>query len=226
MNNLLLLHGAIGAKDQLDPLKKMLSKKFNIYSFSFSGHGRTMFRESFDIEQFTTDTLSYLLSNNLSKVFIFGYSMGGYIALNLAKKHPDKVSQIITLGTKFKWTSEIAEKEVKMLNPDSIEAKVPVFAKILSKRHGEDGWRTLLSKTADMMFEMGQTNPISLLDFKGIKTPCKLLLADNDEMVTMEETLIIKDLLQNSTFELLPNSKHPIEKVDLSLLAVQIEKLQ
>ncbi|MFB0925641.1 MAG: alpha/beta hydrolase, partial [Vicingaceae bacterium] len=122
MKNLLLLHGAIGAKDQLEPLKKILSKKFNVYSFSFSGHGCFGSFQEFNIKQFTEDTLSFISTNNLKEVFIFGYSMGGYVALNLAKEHPDKVAQIITLGTKFKWNPEIAAKEVKMLNVAIIEA--------------------------------------------------------------------------------------------------------
>jgi pimeloyl-ACP methyl ester carboxylesterase len=226
MKNLLLLHGAIGAKDQLEPLKKILSKKFNVYSFSFSGHGCFGSFQEFNIKQFTEDTLSFISTNNLKEVFIFGYSMGGYVALNLAKEHPDKVAQIITLGTKFKWNPEIAAKEVKMLNVAIIEAKVPAFARVLSERHGAENWKNVLSRTADMMMEMGEKSPLLLTDYQTIKTPCRLLLAEFDEMVSKEETLEVIDALQNATFKLLPNSKHPIEKVDLSLLAIQIEKMQ
>ena len=218
------MHGAIGAKDQLEPLKKILQESYNVYSFNFSGHGKESFHQGFNIEQFMEDTLSYLLTNDLKKVSIFGYSMGGYVALNLAKYHPDKVSQIITLGTKFKWTPEIASKEVKMLNADIIESKVPVFAKALSIRHGVDNWKILLSKTAKMMLEMGEKNPLLLSDYKNIKQPCKLLLADHDEMVTREETIEVAESLPSSTFITLPNSKHPIEKVDLKALSKEILK--
>ena len=48
-----------------------------------------------------------------------GHSMGGYVALKLALKRPELVDRIITLGTKFNWTPEVAAKEVKMLNPDT-----------------------------------------------------------------------------------------------------------
>ena len=55
--------------------------------------------------------------------------MGGYVALQLANKHPKYVQKIITLGTKFAWDKETAAKEVKMLNPEKIEEKIPAFAK-------------------------------------------------------------------------------------------------
>ncbi len=225
MKDLLLLHGAIGAKDQLEPLKEKLKNSFNVYSFNFSGHGKEEFRKRFDIEQFTDDTLSFLSSSNLDKVSVFGYSMGGYVALNLAKKHPEKVVEITALGTKFKWTPEIAAKEVKKLNPEKIEAKIPAFAHALSKRHGQENWKNLLSKTAKMMQEMGEESPLKLSDYSDVGQPCRLLLADNDEMVTQEETIEVNNSLSNSRFHLLSNSKHPIEKVDLELLVREIHKM-
>jgi esterase/lipase len=224
MRNLLLLHGAIGAKDQLEPLKEKLNINYNVYSFNFSGHGKEGFEQLFNIEQFTKDTLSFLSSSNIDKVDIFGYSMGGYVALYLAKHHPEKVNRVTTLGTKFKWTPEIATNEVKMLNAEVIEAKIPQFANALSKRHGAEQWKTLLNKTAEMMLVMGDKNPLSLNDYQNISHNCKIMLADNDEMVTKEETLEVFKILPNSTFTTINNSKHPIEKVDLDQLEKEILK--
>lgn len=56
-------------------------------------------------------------------------------------------------------------------------------------------------------------------DFKVIQHTTKMLLADNDEMVSKLETNHVADLLPHATFELLPNSKHPIEKVDIDALS-------
>ena len=221
MKKLLLLHGAIGAKDQLDPLKKMLSKSFRVYSFSFSGHGESDFKKGFDIDQFTADTLSFLSSNNLAKVCIFGYSMGGYVALNLAKNYPEKVEQIVTFGTKFKWSPAIAQKEVKMLDASIIANKVPAFAKALSVRHGTK-WKALLLKTTDMMLAMGAEAPLKLSDYKNIPHNCKLMLAESDEMVTKEETLAVVNALPKASFQTIPKAKHSIEKVDLLLLSKEI----
>ena len=48
------------------------------------------------------------------------------------------------------------------------------------------------------------------------------MLADNDEMVTKEETLEVADALLNSRLTTINNSKHTIEKVDMDLLVKEI----
>ena len=212
MDNLLLLHGAIGAKDQLESIKAQLSENYNAYSLNFSGHGGESFKGSFNIRQFATDVLLFLEEQQLEQVNIVGYSMGGYVALYLAKHHPAKIGKIITLGTKFKWTPEIAAKEVKMLNADVIETKIPAFASVLKERHTLELWREMLAKTASMMLAMGEEPPLSA--YKTISHPCKIMLADKDEMVTETETLEVVKELQDARFKVITNSKHPIEKVD------------
>jgi pimeloyl-ACP methyl ester carboxylesterase len=136
METILLLHGALGSKSQLDPLKATLEAQgLPVYSTNFSGHSGEPFRNDFDIETFSGDMLRFLQENQLQRVHVFGYSMGGYVALWFARNHPEYVGKIVTLGTKFDWSPESAEKEVKKLNPEKIQEKVPAFARILEHRH-------------------------------------------------------------------------------------------
>lgn len=219
MKNLLILHGAIGSKSQFSSIASLLDNQFDIHLLNFSGHGGEAFRENFNISQFADDVLTYLKLNKIESIDIFGYSMGGYVALYLAKNHPEKVNKIITLGTKLSWTPDIAAKETKMLDADKIEEKIPAFAAILKDRHHPNDWKTVLEKTANMMIEMGNKNVLKDEDFKLIQHTVKMLLADNDEMVSKVETNHVAQLLPHATFELLPNSKHPIEKVDIDALS-------
>ncbi len=219
MKDLLILHGAIGSKSQFNSMASLLDNQFNIHLLNFSGHGGEAFKENFNIPQFAEDVLAYLKQQKIESIDIFGYSMGGYVALYLAKNHPVKVGKIITLGTKLSWTPDIAAKETKMLVADKIEEKIPAFATILKDRHHPNNWKIVLEKTANMMIAMGNKNVLKDEDYKLIQHTIKLLLADKDEMVTYEETNHVADLLPQATFELLPNSKHPIEKVDIDALS-------
>ena len=219
MKNLLILHGAIGSKSQFSSIASLLNNQFNIHLLNFSGHGGKAFKENFNIPQFADDVLAYLKQNKIESIDIFGYSMGGYVALYLAKNHPEKVGKIITLGTKLSWTPDIAVKETKMLDAEKIEEKIPAFAAILKDRHFPNDWKIVLEKTANMMIAMGNNNVLKDEYFKVIQHPVKMLLADNDEMVSKTETNHVADLLPCATFELLPNSKHPIEKVDINALS-------
>ena len=224
MKHIILLHGAIGAADQLEPLANAFTQKqFTVHSFNFSGHGKTPFQTNFGIEQFALELAQFIKTNHLEKPTLFGYSMGGYVALYLAHQQPTLLGNIITLGTKFEWTPEISQKEVKMLDSKTMIEKVPKFAESLIQRHGSE-WETLLQKTADMMIGLGNKNILSLNDFTAIENKVLIGIADKDTMVSLEETKSVYKQLKNGAMYMLPNTKHPIETVNVPLLANIIEE--
>jgi esterase/lipase len=222
MKQLLLLHGAIGAKDQLQPLADELKEHFNVHSLNFSGHGGESMPEHFSIEIFAKDVLNYLEKNNIQTISIFGYSMGGYVALYLAKHHPSKVEKVFTLATKFLWSPEIAAKETTILDPEKIAEKLPAFAKTLEARHAANDWKTVLTKTAAMMTSLGNKNPLQPDDYESIENQVLVGIGDKDTMVSLEETINVYRKLKNSNLLVLPYTQHPIEKVDVSRLKMEI----
>ncbi len=154
---------------------------------------------------------------------VFGYSMGGYVALYLAKQQPNVLGNIIILGTKFEWSPAIAQKEVKMLDSKTIMEKVPKFAEALQKRHGLN-WELLLQKTEEMMLTLGNKNALSLSDFSAIENKIFIGIADKDIMVSLEETTAVYKQLKNGAMYMLPNTKHPIETVDSKLLVELVNR--
>jgi esterase/lipase len=219
MKPIILLHGAIGAKDQLEPLAKELSANgYQTYSLNFSGHGQTPFQSNFSIQQFADELLEFVVKTHLIRPTIFGYSMGGYVALYLASQKPGMLGDIITLGTKFEWSPEIATKEIKMLDAKTISEKVPKFAEALQKRHGND-WQLLLQKTADMMVDLGNNNLLTPTTFSQVKSKVLIGLADGDTMVSVEETDNAASKIIAAKRYTLATTKHPIETVNVSELA-------
>ena len=223
MQKLLLLHGAIGARDQLQPLFESLKNDYEVHSINFSGHGGEPMPNCFSIELFANDVLNYLDKNNIQKVNIFGYSMGGYVALYLAKYYPNKIEKVFTLATKFEWSPDISQKEIRMLDANKIEEKIPAFALILEKRHQPNNWKVLLKKTSDMMVALGNKNCLTLQDLTSITIPTKIGVGDNDNMVTLGETKQVAQNLKNSELLILQDTLHPIEKVDIIELSNEIK---
>lgn len=218
MKSIIFLHGAIGAKDQLESLAVELKQQgYNVFTLSFSGHGQTPFATNFGIVQFALELEKFIKANKLQQPTVFGYSMGGYVALYLAHQQPNLLGNIITLGTKFEWNPEIAQKEVKMLDSKTIIEKVAKFAEALQKRHGQD-WELLLQKTAEMMLSLGNKNALTLNDFTSIENKVWIGLADKDNMVSLEETTAVYKQLKNGSMYMLPNAKHPIETADVKFL--------
>jgi len=224
MQPLLLLHGAIGASNQLLPLSKILAKDFKVYTIDFSGHGGKGMPNVFSIETFAKDVLDFLEINELDKVSIFGYSMGGYVGMYIAKHYPEKIEKIVTLATKFHWDETIAAREVQMLNPEKIETKIPAFAQTLQQRHQPNDWKDVLRKSSLMLEALGRNNTLKQEDHATIDIPSLILLGDRDKMVSLEETVAIYKTLPNAQMAVLPNTAHPIEQVDSDLLGFFIKR--
>lgn len=216
MNPIVLLHGALGSSSQL----KSLSDKFrasgrDTFLLNFSGHGGAEFSQSeFTIEAFAEDLLNFLNEKRIDQADIFGYSMGGYVALWLAHQQPKRIGRIVTLGTKFDWSPESAEKEAKKMNPQKIEEKVPAFAKALRDRHSPCDWKEVLAKTARMMTRLGERPLLTEALMNQVKSTVHILLGDQDEMVDLNFSRQVAAWLPFGKFDLLPNTPHPIEKVN------------
>ncbi|MBW8682900.1 alpha/beta fold hydrolase [Chitinophaga rhizophila] len=218
--SLLLLHGAIGASRQLQPLAAQLTSHYDVHLFDFPGHGGTPFsHQPFSIAVFAEATLEYIRRHQLQELTIFGYSMGGYVALYLARQYPKLIGRVITLGTKFHWDEITATREVKMLDADTILQKVPAFAENLSRLHAPNDWKTILQQTAGMLQSMGQDNPLKPAHYKEIETPVLIMLGDRDKMVSFEETIAAYKGLPDARLAILPGTPHPIEQVDALLLS-------
>lgn len=224
MEPLLLLHGALGCRTQLTALAEQLAPDYQVHALDFPGHGGTPAAEPFSIPYFADYVRQYCAANSFTKVSIFGYSMGGYVGLYLARQAPELVARVITLATKFHWDEATAAKEVKMLQPGAIRQKVPQFAETLRQRHAPADWEEVLYHTAAMLQGLGRQNALALDDYKAITCPSLLMLGDRDKMVTLEETVAVYRRLPRGQLAVLPNTPHPLEAVAVDRLAWMIQK--
>ncbi|OKL40888.1 alpha/beta fold hydrolase [Pontibacter flavimaris] len=223
MENLLLLHGALGAATMLQPLKQALQHTYRVHTLDFSGHGgKPLPREPFTMQLFVQDILDFLEQQQLESTHVFGYSMGGYAALSLALHHPQRIRSIYTLATKFAWSVEAAERETKLLNPERVEEKVPAFAAALAQRHAPQDWKQVMQQTAGMMRQLGQSPILTPDTLPQLQLPVQVAVGDRDNMVTVEETLWAYRLLPNARLQVLPNTRHPLETLPLQDLSQHI----
>lgn len=224
MQHLLLLHGALGAAATLQPLQDLLQSSYTVHTLNFSGHGGEPLPEAFRIELFADDVLQYLDQHNLQQVDVFGYSMGGYVALYLALYHPTRIGRIFTLATKFAWSPETAAKEARMLQPEKIEEKVPQFAATLAARHAPQDWKAVMHKTADMMQHLGEQPLLTADNLPQISIPVQVSVGDRDNMVSVEETAWAYRHLPNARLLVLPDTRHPLELVDSQRLLHELRQ--
>jgi len=223
MQHILLLHGAIGSAEQLHPLRdRLASSQYHVHSFNFSGHGGKPVSEPLSMELFAEETFAYIKSHALNNLHVFGYSMGGYVAMYLSSVHPGLIGKVVTLGTKYQWSPETAAREVKMLRPEIIEEKVPAFAAALAKKHGNNNWKPLLAATAAMLLQLGDSPLLNTARLQKISSEVLLMIGEKDNMVSPEETTATAQQLQKGSVQILTNTAHPIEQVDINMLSEKI----
>jgi pimeloyl-ACP methyl ester carboxylesterase len=223
MKNILLLHGALGAKSQFAELEKRLSLDFNVHLLNFSGHGGEPIKETpFSMKYFAEDVINYLDTYGIDNIDIFGYSMGGYVSVYLARHFPDRIGKVFTFGTKYRWNEEISEREVKMLDAQKIREKIPQFYEELSKRHSPQSIETILERTGEMMLNLGKNNELKSEDFCLIRHEIMAGIGDRDKMVTLEETAEVYKALPNGRLLVLPGTPHPFEQINIDRLSWEI----
>lgn len=217
---LILLHGALGARAQLDPLARALAPHFRVHALEFAGHGSMPARgRSFSMDAFAAEVIEAMDAEGVGAALFFGYSMGGYVALQLAHSHPGRVRGVATLGTKFRWDPATAGREAARLDPEVIRTKVPRFAEALAARHElAGGWERVVAGTAAMLRDLGDRPLLTDEVLARIEAPVHVIVGDRDATVTVEESRSAAESLAAGDLTVLPGTPHPLEQVDLALL--------
>lgn len=213
--DLILLHGALGSAKQFSKLEESLKNNFTIHKLDFQSHGdNSVNSDDFGINQFANDLKKFIDDKNLVKPFVFGFSMGGYVAMYLESISPGTFDKIFTLGTKYKWDSETSAKEAAMLDADLMQEKFPDYANYLDKLHFGIGWKELMKLTVEMMLNLGAIPILTNELISKIEIPCRISIGDKDKMVTLEETVSVFKTLQKGSLLVFPETQHPFERVN------------
>ena len=225
MTDLVLLHGALGDATQLAPLATRLGDGRRVVVIELEGHGATPLRDRpLRIESFADDAIARLDRQGIARADVFGYSMGGYVALYLAATSPARIARVATLATKLAWTPEVAARESAMLDPVVIRTKVPRFAAALEARHTGAGWEALLAHTAELLHELGARPRVTDTLLASVTHPVRISVGDRDATVTLEECVAAVRQLAGGELEVHPRTPHPFEKVSLDRLARSLEE--
>ena len=214
MKLIYLLHGALGSAIELSALQETIINK-EVRVIEFPGHGRTTGSdEEFTIEGFAKHLANEVLRDKPQKIDVFGYSMGGYVALYLESKAAGTFNSITTYGTKFEWSKEIAKMETSKLNYEKMMEKIPAYISYLERIHPEQEVEMLLGRTKAMMNRLGEAPLLTPEVLESIHIPVTIGWGELDNMVTKEESAVTSSHLVEGGLEVLASMPHPLGKVD------------
>lgn len=185
---LLLLHGGLFNIDlQFGELLPTLAATRQVIAADFQGHGRTDdIDRSLTCADLASDVVGLLHHLDVSQVDLFGFSVGGGVALHLAIRHPELVRKAIVSSVSFRPdgnrpenTEAVGEMTVDMI------VGTPMEQDYRAKSPHPERLQNLLDKLGT--FDHGVTG-WSDDDIRGIAAPTLLTVGDCD-MVHLEHAV-------------------------------------
>ncbi len=202
---LVLLHGAFLTVESWGKLVPELARSRQVIAPELQGHGHTAdVGRPLSFPQMAEDVAALLREIKIERADVYGYSMGGTVALALAARHPAVVRKLIVQGSTYNkdgWEPE-AFKQFSALPPDFAPPplKDPYDKVAPDPKH----WPVLVAKLKEM--EMGfEGLPES--DLKGITAPTLIIMGDR-EGLRPEQAVAMYRLIPKAQLAIVPGADH------------------
>jgi proline iminopeptidase len=96
----LLLHGGPGLSEHLDELADELRRaRLATVRFQQRGIAPSTGEGPFDVARHVADAIAVLDLAGIERAWLIGHSWGGYLALQIASRHPQRILGILAIGT-------------------------------------------------------------------------------------------------------------------------------
>ena len=200
---LVLLHGAFGWATVFPTL----AKARQVIAVELQGHGHTAdIDRPLTYEQMADDTAALLKQLRIEQADIFGYSMGGNVALAVAIRHPELVRKVAINGSHY-------GKIEGAYNPETLEQfrnLPPDFApKVLKDPYDKFApdpkqWPALVAKVKKMGLEF---KGFAREEMKSIKANVLVTLSDRDG-VRPEHAVEMFRLIPQAQLAVFPGADH------------------
>ena len=174
-----LIHGAFCTIEVcMSGLVKEFAKTRQVIVMELQGHGRTAdIDRPLSTVKMADDVAALLDKLKLPSADIYGYSMGGGVAAQLAIRHPAKVKKLVIAGAAL--TKEGAQpgtiQMIKSIKPEMLEAS-PWFEAYKKTSPHPAKFRDLVKKVQGL----DTLDGFKLDDIKKIKSPLLFLMGDAD----------------------------------------------
>jgi pimeloyl-ACP methyl ester carboxylesterase len=216
---LVLLHGAFSTiESDFAKLLPVLAQTRQVIAVEQQGHGHTAdIDRPLSYAQMADDTAALLQQLNIARADLFGYSMGGGVALQFAIRHPNQVRKFIFAGgTTYSLDGFYPGmlEGIAGLQPEHLAGTPWQQAYARLAPHPED-WPTLIAKTKELDLTFKGWTPEEI---QALKTPGLLIIGDSDivrpehvvEMFRLMGGGVVRDVmgLPNSQLAILPGTTH------------------
>jgi pimeloyl-ACP methyl ester carboxylesterase len=153
---LILLHGGLGAIEMFGPNLPALAKGRQVIAVDLQGHGRTADIDRPLSPELMAEDIAALIGHlGLERPDVMGYSLGGFVAINLAGRHPDLVGRLVVVSAPIRrdgFYPEILamQEQVNAAAADGMK-ETPMYQLYASVAPRPEDWPRLLDKIGAML---------------------------------------------------------------------------
>ena len=181
-----------------------------------AGHGNS---DLYDDEVLSVDFLADNVRGvldffGLDQAHVFGFSIGGLVALRFALRHPRRAGKLAVHGTNVDWSDELATVMNARLNAEMLASRFPAVAQRLEEYHGD--WRRLFARVNRMISDL----PMHRQTQHGlhrIAHPVLVSAVDEDDLLSLGVPFSLHRALPHATLAILPGARHAFRAVDPAL---------
>jgi len=95
---IIILHGLFGMSDNwMTMAKRLADNSFHVFVPDLRNHGQSPHTEEWDYESMSDDVFELMDAYKIVSPVIIGHSMGGKVAMQMAAKHPKKISALVVV---------------------------------------------------------------------------------------------------------------------------------
>ena len=186
---LVVLHGAYMDIPTMGGIVPKLAETHRVYALDLQGHGRTNdIDRKITYENLADDVAAFMDSAGLAKADVFGYSMGAAAGLQLAIRHPAKVSRLVAASVAYDvkgWQPEFTAFIPQMTVEGFLQ--MPFFKEQAARK---PGFRALIAKLIQL-----EKEPMAWeAEVKQLRMPILIITGDAD-VATLEHSVAMFKLL-------------------------------
>ncbi|HEX9950973.1 MAG TPA: alpha/beta fold hydrolase [Rubricoccaceae bacterium] len=209
---LVVLHGALGSTAlETDRLVRFWERRFRVLAVDLRGHGASSplvspptWTETVDDVEAVADALG------VDRFRLFGFSMGGGVALAAAARLGRRVERLAVHGVNVRWTP--AEVETMVAPMRDIAGSFPYWATRLAETHG-DRWPALAEQVRAFTARLPDEHMTA--DMLGaITAPTLVSHGDADRFFDLAHPLALRHEIPDARLWVIPGLDHPIQGVD------------
>ncbi len=221
---MILLHGFPLNKSMWAPQLEALREDFRVIAYDIRGHGDSESGTAdFSIEMFVNDLLCFMETLGLEKVILFGFSMGGYIALNAVERFPERFEALILSDTQcIADTPGIREKRIASMDrilengveayADEILVKLFAPASFVRHRPEVEAVREMIVNTSteslcNTLFALAARKETrgKLME---IGIPTLILVGKEDQITPLEASQLMHGRIRGSVLAVVDHAGH------------------